>query len=255
MAENASEKTTGAKVSARRASVGQRQDRRSLRTRSRLARALMALLRDKPLKSITVKELTDLADVNRATFYAHFSDVFDMAGKMREELKDVFRSLVETHAEELGKGSYRGLLNDVFEYFDKNEEALSVVLGPNSDGTFLTDIIEVMRTAALQALASAPASQWGVNPCLVAPELVNYHFYFIAGGVSSIMKTWVSHGRREPIGTMVDMANTYVESVMACLDANVALFEKDGLAKRPGTSTATALAPVVPPLPVPMPMA
>lgn len=235
--------TTG---SARRA-AGQRQDRRSIRTRTRLAGALMALLRDKPLKSITVKELTDLADVNRATFYAHFSDVFDMAGKMREELKDVFRSLVETHAEELGQGSYRGLLNDVFEYFDKNEEALSVVLGPNSDGTFLSDIIEVMRTAALQALASAPVPQGNVNPCLVAPELVNYHFYFIAGGVSSIMKAWVGHGRREPIGTMVDMANMYVESAMACLDANVELFGEAGLTKRPGTPTTTALAPVMPP--------
>lgn len=226
-----------------------------MRTRSRLVSALMALLHDKPLKSITVKELTDLADVNRATFYAHYSDVFDMAGQMRSSLKDVFRSLVETHAEELEGGSYRGLLADVFGYFDKNEEAISVVLGPNADDSFLNDIIEVMRTASLQALAAhaerrgagaeasglAGAVESGAagdttggavtNPFLTVPELCNYHFYFLAGGVSNILKSWVAHGRREPIEVMVDCANNYVEALMSCLEPNAALFERAGLAR------------------------
>ena len=246
----------------RRAEADQRQDRRSVRTRSRLVSALMALLHDKPLKSITVKELTDLADVNRATFYAHYSDVFDMAGQMRSGLKDVFRSLVETHAEELEGGSYRGLLADVFGYFDKNEEAISVVLGPNADGSFLNDIIEVMRAASLQALAAhaergsagtaasdlAGGTPGGAvaNPFLTVPELCNYHFYFLAGGVSNILKSWVAHGRREPIEVMVDCANNYVEALMGCLEPNAALFERAGLARSAsGTGSAgevTALA-------------
>ena len=189
----------------------------------------MALLRTKPLKSITVKELTDLADVNRATFYAHYSDVFDMAGQLRSSLRDVFRSLVEAHADELERGRYRGLLADIFAYFDKNEEALSVVLGPNADGSFLNDIIEVVRTASMQAVASASGRDGAPDPFVDAPALCNYHFYFLAGGVSSILKTWVDHGRTEPIDVMVDVANAYVTAVMGQLEPNVELFRRAGL--------------------------
>ena len=54
------------------------QDRRVRRTRKRLQEALAALMREKELKDITVRELTDLADVNRGTFYSHYKDLYDM---------------------------------------------------------------------------------------------------------------------------------------------------------------------------------
>ena len=47
-------------------------DRRVKRTKKLLADALAALMKQKPLKSITVRELTELADLNRGTFYLHF---------------------------------------------------------------------------------------------------------------------------------------------------------------------------------------
>ena len=53
-------------------------DRRVRRTRAQLRQALTALLREKDLKDITVRELTDRADVNRGTFYSHYQDVYDM---------------------------------------------------------------------------------------------------------------------------------------------------------------------------------
>ena len=47
------------------------QDRRVRRTRKQLQAALAALMREKDLKDITVRELTALADVDRETFYSH----------------------------------------------------------------------------------------------------------------------------------------------------------------------------------------
>ena len=48
--------------------AAQDQDRRVRRTKARLRQALTELLREKDLRSITVRELTDRADVNRGTF-------------------------------------------------------------------------------------------------------------------------------------------------------------------------------------------
>ena len=61
-------------------------ENRSVRhTKKRLKECLIALLKKKPYSSITVKELCDLADVNRGTFYYHYTDIFDMIKKVEEE--------------------------------------------------------------------------------------------------------------------------------------------------------------------------
>lgn len=44
----------------------------------RLAYALKNLMQTKPLDKITIDELTQLADLNRNTFYYHFADIYDL---------------------------------------------------------------------------------------------------------------------------------------------------------------------------------
>lgn len=53
-----------------------RVDPRVKRTRHLLEQAFWELLKEKSFQSITVQDITDLATVNRATFYAHFDDKF-----------------------------------------------------------------------------------------------------------------------------------------------------------------------------------
>ena len=42
----------------------------------------------KPLEKITIKELADLAFINKATFYAHYKDVYDLAEQLENEAVD-----------------------------------------------------------------------------------------------------------------------------------------------------------------------
>ena len=49
-----------------------KEDRRVRRTKKLLIQALTELMQQKPVKEITVKELTDLADMNRGTFYLYY---------------------------------------------------------------------------------------------------------------------------------------------------------------------------------------
>ena len=53
-------------------------DRRVRRTKRLLLESLTSLMKEKPIKDISVKELTDLADINRGTFYLHYRDIYDM---------------------------------------------------------------------------------------------------------------------------------------------------------------------------------
>ncbi len=53
-------------------------DPRIVRTRRDLASSMCTLMREKPLAQITVQEITDKAIINRATFYAHFEDKYQL---------------------------------------------------------------------------------------------------------------------------------------------------------------------------------
>ncbi len=53
-------------------------DPRIVRTKQLLVDAFLKISREKKLSQITVKDITDIATLNRATFYAHFTDKEDL---------------------------------------------------------------------------------------------------------------------------------------------------------------------------------
>ena len=53
-------------------------DRRIRYTKKMLKDALVRLIQHQHISAITVKELCELADINRSTFYAHFRDPYDL---------------------------------------------------------------------------------------------------------------------------------------------------------------------------------
>ncbi|MBO5574611.1 MAG: TetR family transcriptional regulator, partial [Clostridium sp.] len=55
-----------------------RTDRRVVRTKKAIRNAFARLVSRKPLGEITVKELSEEADINRKTFYNYYSDIFQV---------------------------------------------------------------------------------------------------------------------------------------------------------------------------------
>ncbi|MCJ1655517.1 TetR/AcrR family transcriptional regulator [Staphylococcus sp. NRL 16/872] len=53
-------------------------DPRIIRTKKLLVEAFQEVSREKDMAQITVKDITERATVNRATFYAHFTDKYDI---------------------------------------------------------------------------------------------------------------------------------------------------------------------------------
>jgi AcrR family transcriptional regulator len=69
-------------------------DPRVRRTRQLLEQAFMSLLAERGFRDITVQDIADRATVNRATFYAHYTDKYDLLDSfIREGFR---RGLTET---------------------------------------------------------------------------------------------------------------------------------------------------------------
>ena len=58
----------------------EKMDARKRYTQMVLKQSFLKLLKEKPVNRITVKEVCALAQLNRATFYAHYSDCCTCGG-------------------------------------------------------------------------------------------------------------------------------------------------------------------------------
>ena len=65
-------------------------DARVRYTQRVIRESFLSLLRQKPINKITVKEVCELAELNRATFYAHYNDCFALMESIEQELLQAF---------------------------------------------------------------------------------------------------------------------------------------------------------------------
>ena len=69
-------------------------DRRVKRTKKLLRDSLFTLLQEKSINEITVTELTEIADINRATFYFYYTDIMDMLDQIQNESYELFEDVL-----------------------------------------------------------------------------------------------------------------------------------------------------------------
>lgn len=61
-------------------------DLRIQKTKSNIFNAYIELREKKPIEKITVKELTDKAQISKQTFYLHYKDIYDLTDQIEQEL-------------------------------------------------------------------------------------------------------------------------------------------------------------------------
>lgn len=71
-------------------------DRRTKKTKQHLRNALASLIQETDFQSITVQDITNRADINRATFYSHYRDKYDFVDKIAEEILREFEDIINT---------------------------------------------------------------------------------------------------------------------------------------------------------------
>ncbi|WP_230137503.1 TetR/AcrR family transcriptional regulator, partial [Peribacillus frigoritolerans] len=74
-------------------------DRRIVRTQEAIKKAFLELMSEKNFDSMTIQDISDRANINRATVYLHYLDKFDLLDKIIEEHINNMVNLCESEAE------------------------------------------------------------------------------------------------------------------------------------------------------------
>ena len=128
------------------------EDRRAVRTKGNLKKALLALLKEKDLLDITITEVAQLAGCNRVTFYSHYTDLQALLSAI---VDDYLEGLVENFRRSF-KDQKSIAANDVdrqlpiFEYIYENQFIFSLILKgvvlPGSQNQFCESLVKVSDT-------------------------------------------------------------------------------------------------------------
>ena len=114
------------------------EDRRVKRTKRVLRECLFEILATKTIDEITVKELTEKADVNRSTFYFYYKDIGDMIMQIQEEIFDVFKeTVVEPQASFITVENFADYLLRFLRFCKEYEDICKFVIS-NDPNNFLS---------------------------------------------------------------------------------------------------------------------
>lgn len=206
-------------------------DRRSRRTRAMLQNALVNLLETKPLNKISVMELTRLADVNRATFYVHYTDIYALFDQLKRELIDSYKTIITRHRGEILQDDYEPLIREIFEFAAADESTSLLVAGKSGDA-LSGDLIDAMGEYCNKLIDPIPASHTSLAPddgrIPIAETVRDYHFVYLAAGITGALKEWYRRGRREPIDLAVGIAASNTHAIgLATLAGNIEAATRD----------------------------
>ena len=179
-------------------------DRRVRRTRKQLQAALAVLMREKDLKDITVRELTELADVNRGTFYAHYKDLYDMREQVEQELFQQLTEVLSAYDAESVRGNLKPILTAVFGFVRDNRESFITILGRGGEELFFSRLQKLIYEMYL--------GEWDGFYDLGSAAGINYYLEFVVCGVVGLVRAWVRNGMAEEPQTMAALAERMIVS-------------------------------------------
>ena len=178
-----------------------KEDRRVRRTKKMLTQALTQLLQEKQINEITVKELTDLADMNRGTFYLYYKDIFDMLEKIEDGLFEALEEIVFLHEHDDVSQQTKPILLDLFRFIEDNQEMCRVLLSPHGDMNFLHRLNEVVREKCLQMWPKKEDKN---------DATFEYHYSFVVYGCVGVFRACLNSECQETAEKMAEMADAMI---------------------------------------------
>ena len=171
-------------------------DRRVIKTRRQLKKGLAALMKEKSVNQITVKELVEEVDINRSTFYLHFKDIQDLLREIEENMEAQIKRAIEEHPIVSGNENAFYFIEDMFRVLDEEREISKALIGPNGDMGFIHRIERIIKENSRGTLEKMfPGKK----------EDLKYFYAFCLSGCLGLVKVWLNEGEEKSPEEMAQM--------------------------------------------------
>lgn len=163
-------------------------------TRANLTQAFWSLYLEKPIEKITIREITDRAGYNRATFYLYYRDVYDLFDQFEEGVLGKVRTLVNEHLmhdETLNLKQHMGLIVELAQQFDGYLPRLM-----SGDPSF---------SERLKAVITPLLDRFILNEAALTEDECRLLREFYASGLLASINAWMTAPDRIPLSAFIDL--------------------------------------------------
>ena len=162
------------------------QDRRVRRTQHLLAKALIALTLEKGYEAVTIRDITERADVGYTTFFRHYRDKDDLLKDVMHVVLTELVNLLCSHSPAMDATTIGVLL---FRYVQEHNEVVRVLLDSH---TLRHHLLEAATQTAMHENTARPDSP-------IPFEIAAYH---VVSSSIALIEWWLDHQMPYPIEKM-----------------------------------------------------
>ena len=162
------------------------QDRRIKRTKMLLQNALVDLMLEKAGGKISVKELTQKADVNRSTFYLHYLDIYDMLEQMENEFVETIQGFFHDFFTPLPTSMPLTLFVNISEWLEQDKEYYVKLLRGSASGYIFEELESRIRDEFLTLLYLIFLDEESLD--------LRTRVNFTVSGTVGVLRMWVMEG-------------------------------------------------------------
>ena len=162
-------------------------DRRPQKTKRALKNVLVDLLQTRDLQTISIKEITDLADISRGTFYLHFDDIFALYQSIEFDVIENITQIIQTKVPIQDEDELDKIIRSIFEYLTDHIKECDALLRTDS-ASFLSGVFERNRPRVSETWEASYGSK---------EHMQAYSYIFLSHGFAGVLKHWIAFGKLE----------------------------------------------------------
>jgi AcrR family transcriptional regulator len=158
-------------------------DRRAKRSRRLLKQGLLELLREKRFSEISVRDITDRMDMNRGTFYLHYTDTYSLLSSVEEDALRDAQELIDEHRGEINDArSLRPILEPLLNYVIEHRALCKTLFNDGSNSAFMNRLRGLLYENGYAIIQRDYPN--------AAREKMEYLLDYAAFGLIGLMKHW-----------------------------------------------------------------
>lgn len=186
------------------------EDRRARRTRRLLKESLLGLMQQKCFSEISVRDVTESADMNRSTFYLHYADTAQLLQSAEEDLLADAQALIDSHIREsVEDRTVRHMFEPILDFVVEHREICTILFENNGVSQFTEHLQQLIQHNGAEIIRAwfRPRDE----------QQLSYLLGFITYGLIGLIREWFQGGMELPKEELLTTAERLVDGATARL--------------------------------------
>lgn len=152
-------------------------NKRRQQSQEKIEKVFIELLQTKALSQITVSDICKRTGLNRSTFYANYTDIYELADRIKKGLEN---EVAKVYSEEWENKTHTHNFLKLFRHIQENQIFYKTFFKLDYDNTYQSVFLDMDYLAAQ-----------------FDDDYLPYHIEFFKNGLNAVIKKWLQGGCQE----------------------------------------------------------